>query len=187
VHGFTLRAGARRAGVSHAAPAHHFPAVADLLAEIAAAGFDELTASMKRFAEQGSSCDPSAYLNGLGRGYVAFAVANRAVFQLMFRREAFSFQTDRFTAAAGSAYACLVEAVAALLSDAPPDERELAVELAWSTVHGFANLAIEGQICKGQSDPAALDRRLAGILTLCVGSVARQGAPRSQRTKKRDA
>jgi AcrR family transcriptional regulator len=183
-HGFTLRACARRAGVSHAAPAHHFPAVADLLAEIAAAGFDDLTASMKRFAEQGSSRDPSAYLNGLGRGYVAFAVANRAVFQLMFRREAFSFQTHRFMAAAASAYACLVEAVAALLPDAGPEERELAVDLAWSTVHGFATLVIEGQICKGQSEPAAIDRRLAGILTLSVGSVARRDTPRSERARK---
>jgi AcrR family transcriptional regulator len=189
LHGFTLRACARRAGVSHAAPAHHFACVADLLAEIAAAGFDELTASMKHFAEQGDSGDAAAYLHGLGRGYVAFAVANRAVFQLMFRREAFSFQSERFATAAGSAFACLVEAVAALLPDAPSDEHELAVDLAWSTVHGFATLVIEGQICQGQSDPAAIDRRLANILSLSVGSVARPAAPRSRGTKdrKRDA
>src|ERR1700722_18212242 len=46
LEGFTLRECARRARVSHAAPAHHFDTVGDLLAEIAAQGFDDLTAAM---------------------------------------------------------------------------------------------------------------------------------------------
>src|SRR5580704_9489378 len=94
--GFTLRECARRAGVSHAAPAHHFPTVGDLLAEIAAAGFEDLTTSMRQFAEEAPAGDAPGCLMGLGRGYVAFALGNRAVFQLMFRSETFSFDNEHF-------------------------------------------------------------------------------------------
>ncbi len=51
LHGFTLRECARIAGVTHAAPAHHFPTVGDLLAEIAAIGFEELDRSMHEYAK----------------------------------------------------------------------------------------------------------------------------------------
>ncbi len=162
--GFTLRACARRAGVSHAAPAHHFPTAGDLLAEIAATGFDDLTASMRRLAEQAAAADAAGRLIGLGRGYVAFALANRAVFQLMFRRDAFSADNEHFAAAARGAYACLVEGVDALLPHAGPSERGLAVDRSWSLVHGFSTLVIEGQICKGETDPSAIDGRLAAML-----------------------
>jgi len=47
VKGFTLRECARRAGVSHAAPAHHFSDVRGFLSELAAVGFDRLTATME--------------------------------------------------------------------------------------------------------------------------------------------
>ena len=46
LRGFTLRECARRAEVSHAAPAHHFDSINDLLAEIATRGFGELAAAM---------------------------------------------------------------------------------------------------------------------------------------------
>jgi AcrR family transcriptional regulator len=167
--GFTLRECARRAGVSHAAPAHHFPTAGDLLAEIAAAGFDDLTASMRHFAAAAPPGDAAGHLIGLGRGYVAFALANRAAFQLMFRREAFAFQNERFAAAARQAFACLELAVEALLPHGTPEERGLAVERAWSLVHGYATLVIEGQIGKGETDPEVLNARLAAMLTTELG------------------
>ena len=43
IRGFTLRECARRAGVSHAAPAYHFASIDDLLAELATRGFQELS------------------------------------------------------------------------------------------------------------------------------------------------
>jgi AcrR family transcriptional regulator len=162
--GFTLRECARRAGVSHAAPAHHFPTVGDLLAEIAAAGFEDLTTSMRKFAEEAPAGDAPGCLMGLGRGYVAFSLGNRAVFQLMFRSETFSFDNEHFAAARRAAFDCLVHAVDAALPNAAPAERSLAVDRCWSIVHGFATLVIEGQICKDERDPAAIDARVAALL-----------------------
>src|SRR5216684_2369087 len=91
LRGFTLRECARRASVSHAAPAHHFASIDDLLAEIATRGYHELTGSM------------------------AFAAANPMLFQLMFNRDVDRFETTALAAAAKTAYHLHVAAVEAIL------------------------------------------------------------------------
>src|SRR5215510_9357488 len=71
VEGFTLRECARRAGVSHAAPAHHFGDAGGLLTEVAMDGFARLAANMQREvakAERGSIDHPIA----AALGYVLF-------------------------------------------------------------------------------------------------------------------
>src|ERR1700729_330520 len=78
----TLRAAARRAGVSQAAPYNHFVDKAALLAAIAALGFKEFAAAMRR--EMSSAADPQARLNATGIAYVAFATSNPGLFKLMF-------------------------------------------------------------------------------------------------------
>src|SRR5262249_59906053 len=92
LRGFTLRECARRAQVSHAAPAHHFASIDDLLAEIATQGYQELTAAMAAEARRKNG-DAAARLVAQGVGYMAFAAANPVLFQLMFSREAHRFQT----------------------------------------------------------------------------------------------
>ena len=92
LRGFTLRECARRAEVSHAAPAHHFASIDDLLAEIATRGYHELTEAMAAEARR-SNGDAAARLVGQGVGYMAFAAANPVLFQLMFSREANRFET----------------------------------------------------------------------------------------------
>ncbi len=78
----SLRAVARRAGVSPAAPYHHFPDKQALLDAVAERGFDALTAAMtERMDRAGGN---AARLDASGIGYVAFAVANPALFSLMF-------------------------------------------------------------------------------------------------------
>src|SRR5947207_4983161 len=83
LRGFTLRECARRAGVSHAAPAHHFATIDDLLAEIATRGYRELCVAME--AEVGRARpEPAARLVAQGVGYMTFAAAHPTLFQLMF-------------------------------------------------------------------------------------------------------
>src|SRR5215472_15487155 len=78
----SLRAVARRAGVSPAAPYHHFPDKQALLDAVAERGFDALTAAMTTRMDKVSG--GAARLDASGIGYVAFAVANPALFGLMF-------------------------------------------------------------------------------------------------------
>src|ERR1700722_1777730 len=74
--GISLRAVARRAGVSHAAPKYYFSDRAALLTAVAAQGFAELASALRQV--------PSA-LAALGHAYITFALASPALFDLMFR------------------------------------------------------------------------------------------------------
>ncbi|WP_342362638.1 TetR/AcrR family transcriptional regulator [Terrarubrum flagellatum] len=150
VEGFTLREAARRAGVSAAAPAHHFASVAGLLTEVAIGGYEELTRFLRDAHSTGSG--PSAQLRVSGLGYVRFALAFPGRFKLMYRKDLLN-DDPRLHAAAGQAYGQLETAMRAYLglaSDAPLDAEAQTLMLGcWSAVHGFAHLAIEGRFAQG--------------------------------------
>lgn len=147
VTGFTLRAAARRAGVSPSAPAHHFGDAAGLLTEVAARGFEELSRDLREAAGR-SGADPASRLKELGTAYVAYALKYPARVQLMFRRDMCNPQAERLMRAGNEAYVFLDKAVRAFRGVAPEgplDPHTLGVLLAaWSSVHGFALLALDG-------------------------------------------
>ncbi len=89
LEGLTLRAIARRAGLSHGAPLRHFPTLASLLAAVGAQGFRELMRRGRRADRRASADGASAleHLAAAGRGYVTFAIASPGVFTVMFRPE----------------------------------------------------------------------------------------------------
>ncbi|WP_406115340.1 TetR/AcrR family transcriptional regulator [Kitasatospora purpeofusca] len=94
VHALTLREIARQAGVSHGAPRRYFATHAELLAAIAGHGFGELATALGLDApgSAGSSTCTSALaararLDGLARGYLAFAAERPGMFELMFRHD----------------------------------------------------------------------------------------------------
>src|ERR1700749_866010 len=83
--GLTLRAVAREAGVSHAAPTHHFGDLTGLLSELAAIGFRQFNAAMA--AAGASSTVPLQQAAARARAYVAYAQAHPGMYGLMFRTE----------------------------------------------------------------------------------------------------
>jgi AcrR family transcriptional regulator len=145
VDGFSLREAARRAGVSPAAPAHHFRSAAGLLSEVAARGFEELTGHLKEAAAE-TGGDPLARLRGQAIGYVRFALAFPGRFHLMFNKERLEKDHPRLRAAARAAHVELEQATRAYLGPAA-SERAVAAAAAggWSLAHGFAHLAIDGK------------------------------------------
>src|ERR1700743_2077621 len=80
--GLTLRAVAREAGVSHAAPTHHFGDLTGLVSELAAIGFRQFNAAMA------AACTPDTPYPGKGmaraKAYVAYAEAHPGMYGLMF-------------------------------------------------------------------------------------------------------
>ena len=74
----SLRATARAAGVSHGAPAHHFPDLSSLLSALAAEGLDRLSDNLIAAANKGGDTPLE-----LAKTYIGFAKANPALFQLM--------------------------------------------------------------------------------------------------------
>jgi AcrR family transcriptional regulator len=173
LEGFWLRGCARRARVSHAAPAHHFNSVSDLLAEIAARGFDDLTAAMDSSAA--GNRDPAEQLVALGRGYVGFAMANKAVFQLMFNREARSDTNEQLARAAKAAHARLESGIGGVIPQCSPSVKQAMADLAWAGVHGFAMLALGGQLGPYGTADSVFKRRLESLLHAIVDAIAGGG------------
>ena len=86
LQGFTLRECARRAGVSHAAPKHHFGDVRGLLTEIAARGFAQLTRRLRsKIRTAGDDLD--AQFIATVDAYLGFAEAYPEHFRIMFRSD----------------------------------------------------------------------------------------------------
>ena len=173
VRGFTLRECARRASVSHAAPAHHFASIDDLLAEIATRGYHELVAAMSAEARR-SGNDAAARLVGQGVGYMAFAAANPVLFQLMFSREANRLETPALTAAAASVRQLQVAAVEAAIPRASGEIKQRMADFAGAAVHGFISLLLDSQI-GGKDSSRALKARGLSLLSAMAETVVRVG------------
>lgn len=175
--GFTLRECARRAGVSPAAPSHHFGNLTGLLTAIATLGFDDLATAMEAAItaaeEQGRN-----RLAAIARAYVETALGNPGRFRVVFGQRDMDRLDPAFRAAATRAFGILVREVRlsrGLPPLAPPGEKPAIhvlepdlpeVLLAWSVVHGFSTLLIDGALdfLGGEGGRQALLDRNAGRL-----------------------
>lgn len=144
----TLRAAAREAGVSHAAPKNHFDDVAGLMSELAARAFERFGAMIAKGMRPDDS--PEKRLAALGRGYVAFARTHPGLFLLMFRSERLDMSRPALKSAANGALRLLSDAVGARRGEqtdrAPALARMAEVVASWSLAHGFAMLLIDGRL-----------------------------------------
>lgn len=140
----SLREVARRAGVTHQAPYHHFADRESILAELVAQGFDELTLRLAKANRMASSHSHLDMLVASGCAYVGFALDQPGVFGIMFRNDA--CDPARFEAAllAGQrAHGELLQLVRLIKGD-PVDE--LLASVVWSQVHGMATLLLDGPL-----------------------------------------
>jgi len=153
----TLREIARRAGVSHAAPKHHFPTLGHLLAEIAARGFERFVAALAEAADQQPSNAAEARLLAMSRRYIRFAIENPAVYGLMFGASKPSVRTEHLAQAASGAWRQLVEGVWPIVGEA---RSTAAAALVFSTVHGYAMLRLEGRHPPHMAGPSIEDSML---------------------------
>jgi AcrR family transcriptional regulator len=149
LEGFTLRETARRAGVSPAAPSHHFGGSPGLLTEVAALGYQELA---RRLAVAGEAGTPADRLKAQGVAYVRFAVDFPGRFHLMFRHDLLLKEKPSLEAATLQAWDALEKTVLAIRGQ--PDGSELDKEGEamligiWSTAHGFAHLILDKKLSR---------------------------------------
>lgn len=144
---FTLRACARQAGVSHAAPAHHFKDRAGLLSAYAANVFRDLTAHIQMLITEAGD-DNYARLQALGLAYIRFAIQRPSAFSVIFRCETLDKNCEELKEASDACFQILTEVVQALMPNASKEQVLLQSMLAWSTVHGFATLWLEGNFAR---------------------------------------
>src|SRR3954452_24986584 len=109
--GLTLRAVAREAGVSHAAPTHHFGDLTGLLSELAAIGFRRFNEAM--IAARNSATHPLMKGIANAKAYVAYAQASPGMYGLMFRPERIDMTRPSLHEAATASFAGLASAVGA--------------------------------------------------------------------------
>jgi AcrR family transcriptional regulator len=147
--GLTLRAVAREAGVSHAAPAHHFGDLTGLVSELAAIGFRQFNAAMA--TATATDIPPAKRPMARAKAYVAYARAHPGMYGLMFRTERLDHSRPSLCEAAEAAFAGLAEAVAARRQETISEaaltlDQAAAIARAWSLVHGFTMLMLDGRL-----------------------------------------
>lgn len=148
LQGLTLRAAAREAGVSHAAPTHHFGDLTGLLSELAAVGYRKFNADIGKARAEAET--PDASFDATGEAYVMFALKHPGLFQLMFRAERLDMQRPALQEAVMASFRNFAGAVATMRHEnintaalSLPQAADMV--RTWSMVHGFAILAQHGR------------------------------------------
>jgi AcrR family transcriptional regulator len=147
----SLRAVARRAGVSPAAPYRHYADREALVSAVAAVGYRELA---ERLAAAHPSPATPEQLAGVAVAYVQFALQRPALFRIMFGEPCDRDDNERVAAtAAVSLYVRgIVEGVF------PDDDAEALATAIWALVHGLAFLHLDGKL--DAANPTAVAERV---------------------------
>jgi len=170
----TLRATAREAGVSHAAPKNHFDNLQGLLSELAARGFERFR--MALMAPESAEQSDRPALGIVGLRYVAFARDNPDLFVLMFRNTRLDYARPALKQASAEAFTAFANAFPQPVSgegaqDSGGSELDRAARIAraWSLVHGYAMLLIDGRLnsimerLPNDADEMVLLERMLGV------------------------
>lgn len=157
--GVSLRAVARRAGLSHAAPKNHFGDRAGLLTAVAIDGFRRFGEALQAATApsddpacdggEASAMDPVRQIAVLGRAYVDFGLANPALFDLMFRKEQLDDANPELCEARERTFGSLLGSITSASADQHfgnnQDPSSLSL-VAWAFVHGVVVLMQTGAL-----------------------------------------
>ncbi|MDB4837170.1 TetR/AcrR family transcriptional regulator [Marinomonas sp.] len=173
VKGLSVRAVAKLAGVSEAAPYSHFKNKEELLEAVATQGYIEL----KRCLDEASVLTDFAMIERLAIGYVSFATENVPLFRLMFGRElpeqAFS---EDYREVGSQCYESIFAEVARLLDDHDGDTQQTVEEIttaAWAIVHGLSFLLIDGKVSlpEGELERRCFIANRCRVITLALSAL----------------
>jgi AcrR family transcriptional regulator len=164
----SMREIARRANVSHAAPAHHFGDKAGIFTAIAVEGFRMITELIEPIAS-----GPGGFLRG-GAAYVAFALEHPGHFEVMFRPDLHRSDDAELIAARDAAFRVLFDSARKALGVSNDAEALGMVVAGMSMSHGFATLWSSANLQRMiGDDPAAFLAQLTeGVISL--GKVTRR-------------
>ena len=151
--GISLRELAREAGVSHAAPAHHFTDRRGLFTALAAQGW-------RMLADALAGARPDFIVAALA--YVRFALDHPGHYAVMFDRSLVNPDDPELVAAENAAGAELAHGVGTLKDPRAKADPQSAALAAWSLVHGFAMLRLNDAI--DTNDPMAAVEKIALML-----------------------
>ncbi len=140
----SMRMLAKDVGVSPGAPYHHFKDKSALRLALCQRGFDQLSNDLDKYPA----------LDGKIKAYFAFAVSNRALFELMFAPQAtFGHSAAKLHPHAAPVYKCMEKA----LDDDFPSANEHSAIAVWAFLHGTALLLAASPITMKLGEKNPLD------------------------------
>lgn len=146
VEGLTLRKCAARAGVSHAAPAHHFRGLKGLITAIVTRGYKLFDAELNQNI-QAANLDPVSRLRGCCKGYVRFSRNHKALASIIFNKANCFEDEPEWQEAADAAYQTLIDTCAPFKHR--HDRPELTEIAVWTMLEGYVNFERNGVINDG--------------------------------------
>ncbi|MEU4341576.1 TetR/AcrR family transcriptional regulator [Nocardia sp. NPDC023852] len=159
VDAVSLRNLARHAGVSHAAPTHHFGDRAGLLTALATEGFELLTDQLEQAAGD---------FREVAVAYIRFAREHPGHFDVMYRHNLLHADDPQLRAARIRSGAALRSGVSAMQPERNPQHQQASQLAAWSLVHGFASLyregALDNSVLATDLDPEVLARLMLSTI-----------------------
>jgi AcrR family transcriptional regulator len=170
----SLRAVARRAGVSPTAPYRHYADREALVSAVAAVGYRELAA---RLAAAHPAPSTPAQLANVAVAYVQFAIDRPALFRIMFG-EPCDRDNDERVAATAAVSAYVREIVAGSFPGADAEALGTAI---WALVHGLAFLHLDGKLDSSRPELVAerVTAAIEALLTVSAPRAAAEGESRS--------
>ena len=162
----SIREVARRARVSHAAPAHHFGSKSGLLTAFAVQGYNRLAAAVQETIAADGGTTPPEILAAMGRAYVRFAVDNPEHFGVMFPDVLLITDDPEYVAATDRCFGPLIDIVRRAGREGYLDDDPMLVAAsAWSLVHGLASLWLSGRVQArtGATDAAVLAEQVTRL------------------------
>lgn len=187
---FTLRECARRAGVSHAAPKHHFGGVQGLLTALAARGFERLTIALRKHLKK-AGCDLDAQFVATSTAYTQFAKTYPQHFRVMFRCDLLDMQSGPLRLAMDATFVELTNVIRRQRGEVEISAAEFPVAslkshallgdilVAWCFIHGYAHLLLESQLL---DMPDAQQHRLRTETAQRLGRLIRSEAESGKST-----
>ena len=153
----TLRGCAKLVGVSPSSAFRHYVDKRALLTAFATRALLQLSTAMLAAREQAEAEGRNAF-SAVGLAYVAFALEKPAFFRAMWREEAIYTNDDAYIAAAGELAEHLRGGFADTIHDHDPHSFSPQELLAWSAVHGLANLYVDGPVAREESMESRLSK-----------------------------
>ncbi|NJS13863.1 MAG: TetR/AcrR family transcriptional regulator [Sphingopyxis sp.] len=165
--GVTIRAVARAAGVSHAAPANHFADLKHLLTEMAQQIFDAYLATVDAYPVQDAKDRARAYLIGL----YDYAILHPARYDLLWRKDLVDWENPSFYRKLEEAYRDFLGVLdsATKQSGSGVSDVETLGTAAWSMIHGFVVMRSTG-IFESRTDAVTGKPRVDAMLDLLLGT-----------------
>ena len=160
----TLRACAKRVGVSPSSAFRHYTDKRALLTAFATRALNQLSDAMAEAVKSARNDEQDAFL-AVGLAYVTFAIDKPAFFRAMWREETIYSNDPDYLTATTQLSSYLKSGFADTLKDDDPDELSPQELLAWSSVHGLAELYVDGPVGRAHTRQQKLEKT-QGMLQL---------------------